>query len=111
MEVLHEVRDEAKVAELAASIGRDGWQGAPLVADGEQLLTGTHRYAACKLVGLADDEIPTIDVRDLFAGAGMDFDATWAEAEDIYGDWMQAMVCALETLPAATRDEYGIDLH
>jgi hypothetical protein len=111
MEALHEVRDEAKVSELAASIAAAGWQGAPLVADGEQLLTGTHRYAAAKLVGLADDEIPTLDVRDLFASVDLDFDATWTEAEDIYGDWYQAMVYALGQLPTTTRDEYGIDVH
>lgn len=109
MEMLHEVRDEAKLAELVASIERDGWQGAPLVADGEQLLTGTHRYAACKALGMADYEIPTIDVRDLFAEAGLDFDATYAENDG--GDWMQSMIWTLEALPQATRDEYGIDLH
>jgi hypothetical protein len=111
METLHEVRDTGKALVLAAHIKRHGWQGAALVADGEQLLTGSHRYPAAKLVGLTDAEIPTTDVRDLFAGAGLDFDATWAEAEDIYGDWYPAMVHTLAALPAAIRDEYGIDIH
>lgn len=111
METLHEVRDGGKMLVLAAHIKRDGWRGAALVADGEQLLTGSHRYPACKLIGMTDGEIPTIDVRDLFAGADLDFDTTWAEAEEIYGDWYQAMVYTLEALPATVRDEYGIDVH
>lgn len=111
METLHEVRDTAKVRDLEARIERDGWQGSPLVVDGEQLLTGTHRYAACKALGMPDYEIPTIDIRDLFADAGMDFHASWSAAEDIYADWCQAMVYVLDQLPPVIRDTYGIDLH
>lgn len=109
METLHEVRDEAKVIVLAAHIKRHGWQGAPLVVEGDRLLTGTHRYAACQLLGMGDGEIPTIAVADLFAEAGLDFAATFADEDR--GDWYHAMVWTLEALPAAVRDEYGIDIH
>ena len=39
----HEVRDIEKLNELVASMQANGWQGMPLVADGEQLITGAHR--------------------------------------------------------------------
>jgi len=109
MDTLHEVRDGAKVIVLAAHIKRHGWQGAPLVVEGEQLLTGTHRYAACKLIEMPDYEIPTIEIADVFAEAGLDFAAAYEEND--YGDWYQSMTYTLGTLPETTRAAYGIDIH
>jgi len=109
MQALHEIRDTAKVIVLAAHIQRHGWQGAPLVVDGDQLLTGTHRYAACRLLGMADYEIPTIAISDVFAEAALDF-AALVEENDM-GDWYQTMVYTLACLDDSTRDAYGIDIH
>lgn len=109
MDALHEVHNPAKAIVLAARIKRHGWRGVPLVVDGEQLLTGTHRYAACGLIGWQDDEIPTIEVRELFAAQGLDFDAIYAEEDR--GDYYQALVWTIEALPADVRAEYGLDMH
>ena len=50
----HEIEtDPAKNAHLAKiieSISANGWQGLPLLANGEQLLTGCHRYTACQIL-------------------------------------------------------------
>lgn len=117
----HEVRNHGKVLVLAAHMLRDGWQGAPLVTDGEEtLLTGTHRLAACRLLDQAgysefrDAAIPTIDIRDIFCEADlwtaddepMDFAYFVGESYDM-GD----LIWAVSQLPAALRAEYGLDMH
>lgn len=108
METLHGVTDEAKVQRIAESIERDGWQGAPMVADGDLLLTGVHRYAAMRQLDREDVvERHTIEIRDICP----DYDAKVAElmAEDFSG--LEAIQMVLEDMPEATRTEYGIDLH
>lgn len=101
---------QATVANLSASMRRDGWLGAPLVADGDQLITGSHRHAAWLDIHGADDDIPTIPLRDVFAEDDLDFDAEWAASGNpVLGD--QEFVALLELLSATTREKYGIDLH
>ncbi len=104
---LHDPTDGDKVAELVASMSRDGWQGPPLVCDGDQLLTGAHRYVAARAVGI---EIPTIEIRDVFTAAGLDFDeiheAAGCPTIDQWSDWEWI----LHHLPRQVREEYGIDL-
>lgn len=111
MRPYHEPEDTAKVAAIAASLARDGWVGAPLVTWGdEHLLTGAHRYAAARLADWQDTEIPTIDIADVCAEAGLDWDAIVAEEllagldDPILGRVLDAR------LPAATRERYGIDI-
>lgn len=111
----HEVRDQAKKLVIAAHIQRHGWQGAPLVLDGDEtLLTGTHRLAAHRLLELPDYQIPTIDIRDIFCEADMwtaddepmDFDYFCGEsyaADDL--------IYAIAQLPEAIREAYGLDMH
>lgn len=99
----HEVRDQEKLAELIASMGVNGWQGAALVADGEQLITGTHRYAAAQALEL---EVPVVDIRDIYPeweALHAEFGSPTADERD-YTD-------ALAELPEALRSEYGIDAH
>lgn len=104
---IHEAHDKAKVGELVASMDEHGWQGAPLVAWDEQLLTGAHRFAAAYRIDLP---IPTVDVRDLFAAEGLDWDAVAEEEDADMGNW-DGLCNALNRLSETARAEYGIDLN
>lgn len=106
----HEVHDAAKVERLAASIDANGWQGAPLVVvDGEFLITGVHRYAACRKLYIPDNEIPTIELSDVFAEAGIDLDAALsAEGYPAVGEPLFEAVVL--DLPHSIREKYGLDL-
>lgn len=77
----HPVVSWQKVSELTESMEENGWQGAPLVvADGEYLITGTHRYtAASRNLNWSDYQIPTIELAEVFAEDGKDFEALHAE--------------------------------
>ncbi len=107
---MHEVRDEAKVSTLMTSIERDGWVGAALVVwDDSYLITGTHRYAAACRLGI-ENEIPTIEIADVFAEAGLDFEALHFEhGSPAFGD--TDLVELMGALPTDIREQYGIDLH
>lgn len=113
MNPLHEVRDPEKVQRLAASMEANGWQGMPLVIWEVygQLLTGVHRYeAAHEVLGWSDSEIPTIDIEDIFAEAGIDFH----KALERYGNpWVTnyEFTRVLWELPEAIQAKYGIDWH
>lgn len=110
MTPLHAVTDPTKVAAIRASLERNGWAGAPLVVDGDQLLTGVHRYAAAKSLDWTDAEIPTVELFDLFAEAGLDMGACHAEWGYPTSD-ESAFVNFVEMLPLAVRGAYGIDIH
>lgn len=99
----HEVRDQDKLANLVASMEVHGWQGAPLVADGEQLVTGTHRYAAAQALEIT---APVVDIRDIYP----EWDALHAEYGYPTADEYE-YTCALAALPEALKAEYGIDAH
>lgn len=58
----HMPPDADKVADLAASMERDGWRGAPILTYGGLALTGTHRIAAARSV---DAPILALDLYDL----------------------------------------------
>ncbi len=111
MDTYHEVKDEAKVQALMASMERDGWQGAPLVAEGDQLYTGVHRYTAAQRLGWADYQIPTVDVREIWEALGRDFEAEVAEVIDDYADGSVCIAEMLGNLPQETKDYYGIDCY
>lgn len=100
----NDAHDADKVAALVASMRTDGWTGAPVVVDTEQAMTGSHRIAAARLAGI---EIPTVDIRALFADAGLDYDDTVAERGDRY----EVIVRMEEFLPGSVIDEYGFDAH
>ena len=104
----HEITDPDKVKALVASIEANGWQGPPLVRDGEYLITGTHRYAAAQELGMMDHEIPTIELAQLFEDAGLDIDELHAEydhptIDDPLFDHF------LGELPQDILDKYGIE--
>lgn len=100
----NDVADAEKIAGLIASMEADGWTGAPVVVDGDQAVTGSHRIAAACKVGL---DIPTVSIRDLFAEAGLDYD----DAVEEYGDRYEVIVHADRFLPASIIDRYGLDAH
>lgn len=105
MNPYHTPDDAQKVSDIAESMERDGWIGAPLVADGEQLLTGAHRYhAAYRVLDWTDAQIPVIDVREIFEAHGLSYDAL---LEDEDGDVVYTIT---HYLPQSARDEYGIDI-
>lgn len=103
MNPLHPVQDTAKVAQIAESLEANGWQGAPLVCDGENLLTGVHRYAAAQSLDWTSYDIPTIEIAEIFEANGLDWDAMVAEenGETEY---------VLMQLPQTVLDQYGIDV-
>jgi hypothetical protein len=49
------------LAELIESIKANGWKGLPLLADGDQLLNGCHRAAACEVLGI-EPEVHQIEI-------------------------------------------------
>ena len=107
MQTLHDVRSLSKIEELTESMERNGWLGAPLVADGERLVTGAHRHWAwTRALGRGEYEIPVIDVRDVFAEAGLDYDSLAADADD----WYVRLVEAVAQLPAEIAEKYGMDV-
>lgn len=110
MQPYHEPDDQAKVATLAASMERVGWIGAPLVAWGNAFLTGAHRVAAARSLDWTDAHIPTVAIEDVFAEAGLDFDAVRVE-EGCDGVDSALLPYVLAALPASIREAYGIDIH
>ena len=63
---MHEVRDEAKLQSIIASMESTGWTGRPVLvfddAEGQyKAITGSHRIAAAKAVGI---EIPVAIISD-----------------------------------------------
>lgn len=115
----HQVRDEAKLAEIEASMAANGWVGAPIVTDGEyEALTGSHRLVAARHINdrwergdnVQHVDIPTIDIREIWTEAGM------SESIDEYLTYTYcdeyATVCQLlrEQAPAIA-EHYGLDIH
>lgn len=111
MQTLHHETDQHRLEELTASIKANGWQGAPLVTLGPyQLLTGTHRYLAARRLNIADDDLPKIDIDDVFDEDGLDF----SELHAAYGyptSTDLALIDLLNELSDDTRLKYGIDIH
>lgn len=100
---LHEPEDVAKLDQLAMAMREQGWQGAPLVADGDDLITGAHRhYAWTQLVGRAEFEIPIIDIRELCP----EYDEIMADESD----WYVGVTWIVSRLPAEIREQYGLDI-
>ena len=109
METLHEVRDPAKVEKLVESIKQNGWQGPPLVAWGDQLITGTHRYAAWRELDRFDYDLPTIELDDVFTEAGLDINEIHAKYDYPTVDESLFVDFILE-LPEEILEKYGIDI-
>lgn len=109
MRTLHEEKDRAKTERLMKSIQEDGWKGVPLVYDGEQLLTGTHRYLAAQELGWGDSDIPMIELEAVYAEAGLNMKELHEQHESPTIDEWDEWVRFLSELPESIRDKYGID--
>lgn len=108
----HEVHDYKLMKKLMESLEANGWVGAPLVVwEGEYLITGAHRYAAAMELGWDESDIPTIELADVFAEAGLDFEQLHAEYGYPTIDEHALLVELLNELPEEVREKYGIDLH
>lgn len=110
---LHEVRDETHRDAIADDMRKRGWNGAPLVVRREFAisLTGVHRRAAAEAAGL--DEIPGVDLEDIFDGCGLDMwklinNSEEYSLETSYHDYSR-LVC--ENLPEDVVEAYGLDMH
>lgn len=103
----HDVDDPDKVEKLAADMGANGWQGAPLVVlrDYAQAVTGVHRLAAAEQAGIA---VPAVDIEELLDVYGIDL---WARCEELNGELWDALMVLVSELPADICDAYGLDLH
>jgi ParB-like chromosome segregation protein Spo0J len=101
----HEVRESAKVEDLAQSMITNGWQGAPIVAwvDFGLAITGVHRLAAAIAAGL--EVVPVMDIAELAAEHDVDLTDDDAPADL----WAQAMWIA-EQLPSEVTEALGLDL-
>lgn len=97
------IEDQTKLQNLIDSMEADGWVGAPLVADNNQLLSGSHRYVAAQTAGI---DVEVIDIRDIVEN--------WDEilGEYIYDfDYDVAVVYAMNDLANDIKAEYGLDIH
>jgi len=94
------------ITRLVESIRNNGWDGPAIIVDGglDDILDGNHRYAAAKSLGWSDDEIPTVDIRDLFSAARLDYDAIIGDATHD----ADAQMLAISMLPTEVMDEYGL---
>lgn len=108
---LHEVDEPAKVQRIAVSMEENGWQGAPLVKWCDQLLTGVHRYEAwTRVLELRYQDIPTIEIEEVFEEAGLDWDELLAEYDHPTMNNWQTIEQILFKLPSEICEKYGIDL-
>lgn len=103
--------DQAKVDRLTEDMATSGWQGPPLVTDGENALNGSHRIAAVAQAwnnnGIQVD-IPVVEISELCQTHGLDWDQI---QDDAGGDWHQAVAELPHRLPADVVDRLGLDVH
>jgi hypothetical protein len=105
---LNGVEDREKFLAMAKEMAAGTWAwDVPLIRCGDQLLTGSHRYAAAKTAGVP---VETMDVADLFREGGLDFREVWTRHAQPYTSWLNNMDTALKCLPPDLLQRYGVDL-
>lgn len=77
--------DPDKVREIAESIKANGWVGAPILITEGNLITGSHRLAALKLLEEEDWDFNADDLGDI-AESVDDIVRDWCKANDRYVD-------------------------
>ena len=113
VEALHEVVDGDKYQALVESMKTNGWAGAPIVIVEREdaiplAITGSHRLVAAEFVGI---DVPTVELRDLFAAEGIDYDAAIGEYLEAGFPLYDAIVRITDELPADLIEYYGLDAH
>lgn len=101
---LHDPYDSAKLAALIEDMTENGWRGAPLVVDGEQALTGSHRYWAALETWI---DIPRVDIEDVCDLFGVDWSGHCDEWEDTHDRYINIA----DKLPAEIVEYLGLDMH
>jgi len=100
--------DPVKVAELAESMARSGWDGAPVLTMEGCGITGTHRIAAARLAGCS---LPTLDLSDLTDETSVDIAARVHAATGLWVDTLTVgRIGFAGVLSADQVDTYGLDL-
>jgi hypothetical protein len=105
---LNGVEDRYKFRAMVEEMEKGTWKWSkPLIRCGDQLLTGSHRYAAAKVAGTP---LVLMDVDDVFSEGGLDFKETWEKNAQPWDGWLSNLDYALKCLPDELREKYGIDL-
>jgi ParB-like chromosome segregation protein Spo0J len=92
---LHEEVDPYRVGQIAASMRDHGWVGAPIVMDGENLLTGHHRWTAAMLVGIKPEVEQLVDIVDSETYEALTYKSL--------PEWVR------EDVDSETKEKYGMD--
>jgi hypothetical protein len=93
------------LAEIMNSLVTNGWQGRPLLAIGDQLVTGCHRMTACELLGIE----PEVHEAEITLNWGDDDD--WMLSDLANASRNDMLLLAMETmLEAGYIDEYSVEL-
>ena len=102
----HEVRDEAKVDLLAASMASNGWTGSPVVLLDTFQITGVHRRAAWESLGKSLREMPAIDLFEICPELQSEWEEICADACSIGEYEIESL---LLKVPAEIAAEFGIE--
>ena len=106
-EPLHDAWDTPRLNSILESMKENGWIGAPLVAWGSHLVTGSHRYEAARLLEI---DVPVVQLDDVFAEAGLSLDEIHESCgSPTIGDW-SGVVEMFDHLPAEIKAKYGIQI-
>jgi hypothetical protein len=97
---IHDVDRPDDLAALTGAMQTSGWDGPPVVVHSGTGLTGVHRIHAARAAGI---QVPTVQAAELFAAAGVGFDA----CIDVY-DLEPALEALYDRLPAEVREVYGM---
>ena len=110
---------EEKIAYISGWMADLGWVGVPIVVDGEQALTGSHRLTAARIVNqrweAGDDvrrvDVPTVTLAELYELAGLDYLTTSEAQGQLCVNEHEYYLAMVRALPVSILDEYRIDLH
>ncbi len=108
-EPLHEAEERSKVKALAADMLERGWQGPPVVVDGDLAVTGSHRLAARARAWNegVDVALPVVELSEVCAEFGADWDAHRGDELD----WYEAVRTIDVKLPREVVAYLGLDAH
>lgn len=100
-------RSHGRYKFLVEDFKRGEWDGLPLVVQQHRLLCGTHRFNAAKEAGWSNDDIPVIELAEIFREAGLDMGEVYADygCPIIATDRWNVFLCVL---PIEIRRKYDL---